>query len=231
MPKIKFDRKEEYVQEQPKVPRTGLRAETGRAPEIQYPRTEREKEDCFDMYRIDWNGKGRQGRVSRGPPRGKMTARKDGPQMWYAVCLLAALGAFCIFCGCITVEIGSITLSYTPMDVMMNARKHLFPDGSLYLALMPLAYIGIFVACAYMKEDVFEKPMILMLTAGIPMAVLAYEGYEVMNAPMELFVSYYPGIGVLLEIACSIGIIGIAVCQRFLSSGRTPARRSSPSFR
>ena len=217
MPKIRFnDNAYDRTGGQPSV-RKGLRADTEEN-EVYLPRTEREKDDYFDLYRIDGKKNG-----SRGPaPRPKNRIGKDagGFQFWYLACLIAALGSFCIFMDSAVVHCEGIPISLNGITILSSASglPSNVPAQVLYISSIPLLFAGVSISFAVMKERLFDKAsLILIALAAFIIVVLFYWSDALMGYGNWSF-NYSPGIGVIVEIGCGIALLIVIVCQRILDS-------------
>ena len=189
--------------------------------EDETPRSQREKDDRFDMYRND------QPPVRRMPaPRIKNTAHEPR-QLWYVACLICALGAFCLFADSVMVVIEGLPIRLTSVEVLFNS-SYLTGDVAkpvVVMSALPIAFIGLSAAFAVMKEKSFEKASMVMIALPVIIIVLNIflaEKIVKYNTPL---IQIAPGFSFMIQIACSVGVIIVVICQRIICTIK--ANRSS----
>jgi len=226
MTKIKIDRNRDGSYQQP-FSGKGLRCNQSGAREDIAPVSQRERDECFDMYRND----GRTRMSAKGNASVRKTVVKSGGggfQLWQIACLISALGAFCLFAD-------SICINITGIPVRMMSFEMLYGGGSLsedlpacatYMSAMPLVFIVLFGVFAYMKETAFEKAYLALIAVSVFVTVmLVYWSGQVANYSQEFLLSFSPGYAVIIEIGCSIALALVVVCQKLLGymGSRTPS--------
>jgi len=194
----------------------GLRSNQYTYTEDITPRTQREKDDRFDMYRNDQ------------PPVRRTAAPKfksishEPRQLWYIACLICALGSFCLFTDSVIVELEDYPMRLTSLEVLLD-WDYLSGYGSQpikMLSALPIVFIGMAAVFAVMKEKVFEKAPLVMI--ALPVAVIVLDIY--LAKKMTVSTLYYqitPGTSLLIQVACCIGLIIVVVCQRMMCFANT----------
>ena len=224
MPKIKIDRfdngpircSDGYV-------RGGLRERQTITEDRQIPLTQREKDDCFDMYRTVETGR-------PGPAKRKMKG-KELPQLWFVASIIAVFGAFCIFMDSIFVTELGVTMKLASFEILLSPSESsaVLPSCAIYMSIVPLVFLIIFGLFAFLKEDAFKKASMILIAVPIfVIVVLIYWSSQISNYSASYTYYLSPGYAVLGEIGCSVGLIIVTVCHlvmEFISQRRTSFRR------
>lgn len=178
------------------------------------PRTQREKDDRFDMYRDETP------RAHRQPVTGTRTRGSHEPrQLWYVACLLCAMGAFCIFADSITVTVMGIPLRFASFEILLGTANYSegIPGQVVYMSVMPIAFMILFAVFAYLKEEAFNKAWLALIAVAVFVIVIQVNWCAKLPGPdMYNMVEYIPGYGVFIEIASAVALIIVIVCQRIL---------------
>jgi len=227
MPKIKINRNSNGSSQQP-FQGKGLRSNQGGVREEITPQSEREREECFDMYRSDGRGRSVPRRTSS--PR-TVAVRKEhqGFQLWQAACLICALGAFCMFADCLIVRMDTVPVRLLSYEILYGngSLSGSIPACSMYMALIPLVFVVLFGVFAYMKEEAFEKAYLALISVPVfVIVILFYFSRQVMDYSQDILLSFQPGHAMFIEIGCSILLAILVICQRalgYLSSAKTAA--------
>ena len=223
MPKIKTDRfGYDAYSDDVYASRKGLRNNQYRDAEERFPRTQREKEECFDMYRIDDTRCRRPGKRIANVP--KKRNGDDGPQLWYIACIISALGAFCIFVNSLIVTDDLYSVPVDSLTVLMGALKKpgVMPQAAICISAMPLVFLIMTVVFAVMREKVFEKAHLALITACIFVIVmLFYFSSKLSNFTVGHFAPYSAGYSILIEIGCGIALIIVIVCKKVMGHARS----------
>lgn len=218
MPKIRFSEHQNGYQDGNQTgQRRGLRSGQENE-EVHIPGTQREKDDYFDLYRVDGRRNGCR-RPSPGPKKKRNAG--GGFQMWYLACLIAALGSFCVFMDSAVVSFNGIPVSLSGISILASATNlpPSVPGYVLYISLIPLLSAGISVTFAIMKEEAFDKASLVMIALTVfAIAVLFYWSDALMKYG-NWSMSYSPGTGVIVEIGCCIALLIVIVCQRIICRG------------
>ena len=212
MPKIKFNGQNSYSNEMPA--RKGLRSEP-EYDDIYIPRTQREKEEYFDLYRTD----GRKKECAR--PRPKPKAPSEGRfQLWYAACLISALGMFCILTDAAIVSADGISIGMDGLSIIASMSKSSrIPAYITYMSFIPLVFAAMFGTFVFLKEKAFDKASLVLIAASVfIIAVQCYWSKELIELG-NWEISYTPGLGIIVEIGCSIALLVVIICQRVLNGG------------
>ena len=212
MPRLKLDYDETPYRRYGQQTGNGLRSNRYTYVEDETPRSQREKDDRFDMYRND------QPPVRRtAAPKIKKNAAHGPRQLWYIACLICALGSFCLFTDSIILEVEDIPMRLTSLEVLLNSDL-LSDYGTrpiLMMSALPVVFIGLFAVFAVMKEKAFEKASLVMI--ALPATVIALgiclAKKMTINTP---YIQIAPGTSLMILIACCIGLIIVVVCQRIM---------------
>ena len=105
----------------------------------------------------------------------------------------------------------------TSLEVLLNhdelsgyAAKQI-----MVLSALPVVFIGLFVVFAVMKEKVFEKASLVMI--ALPVAVIVLDIYLAKKITVNaLFIQMTPGTSLMIQVACSVALIIVVVCQRIM---------------
>ena len=194
----------------------GLRSNQYAYEEDTAPRTQREKDDRFDMYRDEAP------RIQRRPAvRPKTRGSHEPRQLWFVACLICALGAFCIFADSINITVLGIPLRFTSFEILLGTAdsSELVPGQVVYMSAMPIAFMIMFALFAYLKEDTFNKAWLALIAVAVFVIALQVNWCTKLPRP-DIYntVEYIPGDAVIIEIACAVGLIIVIVCQRILST-------------
>jgi hypothetical protein len=212
MPRLKLDYEDAPYRRYGQQTGNGLRSNRYAYTEDGVPRTQREKDDRFDMYRND------QPLVRRtAAPRVKKGTSNGPKQLWYIACLICALGSFCLFTDSIIIELEDWPMRLTSLEVLLK-----WDDLSGYgagpikiFSALPIAFIGMFAAFAIMKEKVFEKAPLVMI--ALPVAVIVLDIYLAKKITVNtLYFQMVPGTSPMIQVACCIGLIIVVACQRIM---------------
>ena len=190
--------------------RGGLRDRQTYSDDRQVLRTQREKDDCFDMYRSA---------EARGPctVRKKISGRET-PQLWFIASIITALGAFCMFVDSIFVTSMGVTLKVASFEILMSPSKAAgsMPSCAIYMSAIPLVFLVMFGLFAFMKDKAFEKAsLILMAVPLFVIVVLVHWSNQILSYGADYMYSLSPGYAVLGEIGCSVALI-IVVASRLV---------------
>lgn len=211
MPRLKLDYEETPYRRYGQQTANGLRSNRYTYVEDETPRSQREKDDRFDMYRNDQPPVRR-----RAVPRIGKTIHEPR-QLWYVACLICALGSFCLFTDSIIVMIEDCPMRLTSVEVLMN-RDYLSGYAAkqvLMLSALPIIFIGLFAVFAVMKEKVFEKASLVMI--ALPIAVIILDIYLAKKITVNtLYVQMTPGTSLMIQVACSVALIIVVLCQRMM---------------
>ena len=193
----------------------GLRNKQYTYEEDAVPRTQREKDDRFDMYRND------EQRVHRPTTRPKMRGSHEPRQLWFVACLICAMGAFCIFADSINITVLGVPIRFASFEILLGTADYSgsIPGQVVYLSAMPIAFMVMFALFAYLKEETFNKAWLALIAVAIFVIVLQINWCAKLPGPdMYNLIEYIPGYGVFIEIASAVGLIIVIVCQRILST-------------
>ena len=224
MPKIKIGRYENGpVRGSGKNTRCGLRGRQSTVEEDPVPLTQREKDDCFDMYSI----------VEKRRPNqnGRKGAKRENIQFWHIASIIAALGAFCIFMDSIFITSMGVTLKLASFEILMSPSDaaESLPSCATYMSAVPLVFLAVFVMFAFMKEDAFDKAsLVLMAIPVFIIAALIYWGDQIGRHGSGYLYDVSPGYAFLAEIGCAVALIIVVACQRVMgriSQNKTPFSR------
>ena len=220
MPKIRIDRFEnDAIRCSDGYVRGGLRERQTTTEERQVPLTQREKDDCFDMYRTV--------ETRRPAPAKKKTMGKELPQLWFVASIIAAFGAFCIFVDVIFVSELGVTLKMASFEILLSPSEsaEALPSCAIYMSAVPLVFLIIFGLFAFLKEKAFDKASMVLIAVPIFVIVLLiFWSNQIGNYSASYAYSLSAGYAVLGEIGCSVGLIIITVCHlvmEFVSQKRT----------
>ena len=213
MPKIKFNgQNSSYTNEMPA--RKGLRSEPEHD-DVYIPRTQREKEEYFDLYRTDVRKK------EHARPRPKSRTQPEGRfQLWYAACLISALGMFCILADAVIVSADGISIGMDGLSIIASMSKSSrIPAYITYMSFIPLVFGAMFGTFVLLKEKAFDRASLVLIAASVfIIAVQCYWSKELMELG-NWEIGYTPGLGIIVEIGCSIALLVVIICQRVLSGG------------
>ena len=216
MPRLKLDDNGDVPYRRCGPSGNGLRSKQYIREEDPVPRSQREKDDRFDMYRND--GPKAQ-RVSA--PIIRRTAA-DGPrQLWFVACLVCALGAFCIFADSITIGMMGIPVRLTSFEVILGSADspYALPANVVYMSAMPAVFMIMFAVFAFLKEETFNKGSLALIAVSVLVIVLQINWCgKLPAADMLNMIRYTPGYGVLIEIACAVMLIIVITAQRILNA-------------
>ena len=224
MPKIRIERFDNVpVRCDDTHVRTGLRERQTIAEDRKIPLTQREKDDCFDMYRST--------ETRRSNPVRRKTSGKELPQLWFVACIIAAFGAFCLFMDSVFVTSMGVTLKLASFEILMSPSESAgsLPSCAVYMSAIPFVSLIIFGMFAFLKERVFEKASLVLIAVPVfIIAVLVHWSSQIMNYSAGYMYSLSPGYAVLGEIGCSVALIILTVCRMvtgFVIPKRTAFRR------
>ena len=213
MPKIRIKETRGQYQQHAPTPRRGLRDNRYYCEATEPPATQREKDDFFDMYRIDDDGN----RGNRRPATKKRKNENDRPRLWYLVCLVAALGAFCLFVDSVSINVTGIPIRLTSLEILTRSSDVAgnLPDCALYMSAVPAVFLIIFGTFAFLKEDAFEKGYLALITVSVFVIIVQIHWMgQIADSSIGYLLTYSSGTAELIEIGCSIALIAITVCQR-----------------
>ena len=225
MPRIKIDRNNGSFQ-QP-FQGKGLRSNQGGTRE-DLPHSEREREECFDMYRSDGRGRATPRRTAA-PRTAAVRNEYHGFQLWQVACLICALGAFCMFADCLLVRMDTVPVRLLSYEILYGngSLGDSIPACSMYMALIPLVFVALFGVFAYMKEEAFEKAYLALIAVPIfVIVILFYFSKQVTGFSQDILMTFQPGHAMFIEIGCSILLAVLIICQKalgYLSSAKTAA--------
>ena len=224
MPKIRIDRFDNVpVRCDDTHVRSGLRERQTIADDRRIPLTQREKDDCFDMYRST--------ETRRSNPAMKKTSGKEPPQLWFVASIIAAFGAFCLFMDSVFVTSMGVTLKLASFEILMSPSESAgsLPSCAVYMSAIPFVFLIIFGMFAFLKERVFEKASLVLIAVPVfIIAVLVHWSSQIMNYSAGYMYSLSPGYAVLGEIGCSVALIIVTVYHLvtgFVIQKRTAFRR------
>ena len=223
MPRIRIDRFDNGIRCDDGYVRGGLRERQTISEERNVPLTQREKDDCFDMYRT--------ADTRRQNPVRKKTNGKELPSLWFVASIIAAFGAFCMFIDSIFVTELGITQKLASFEILLSPSESsaVLPSCALYMSAIPFVFLIMFGLFAFMKEKAFEKASLVLI--GVPLmliVLLIFWSGQISSYSASYIYSLSPGYAVLGEIGCSVGLIIVTVCHLvmgFVSQKRTPVRR------
>ena len=179
------------------------------------PRTQREKDDRFDMYRDD------QRTVQRTKTQRPKKKRTHEPkQLWYAASLICAVGAFCLFSGSVMVYDYGIVLRLTSFDVLQYAIKSpgALPSPVVCMSAMPAVFAVMFILFAFMKERTFDKASLALVAISVFVIVLQiFWTAQMSKAEKGYGYELVPDYGIMIEIACAVGLMIVIACQRIMN--------------
>ncbi len=164
------------------------------------------RDDCFDMYRNDR----RMVQNDRSVVRKVRKKEKDGPQLWFIASIISALGMFCLFVNTMSVSILGISVCFTPLEVLTGTKEIGIdlPPCLMYLSLMPFVFAIIFGVFVHMKDKAFDRaPLALIAAAVFVIAADLYWAIQISEFGDVYLVSFSAGLGVLIEIVCSLAIM------------------------
>lgn len=216
MPKIKTDRYGSGSLQQPFAGK-GLRSNQGTVYET--PFSDREKEECFDMYRSDGRSRFLPERRPNKERIARRPAAENGFQLWQIACLITALGAFCIFADSLLINLAGIPVRMMSFEILSNngSLSGQIPQCAIYMSAVPIAFMAMFGVFAYLKEDAFEKAYLALIAVAIFItSVMLYWCGQMQNYGTEYLLSFSPGNAVIIEIGCSIALVIVIVCQRII---------------
>ena len=211
MPRLKLDYEDAPYRRYGQQTGNGLRSKRYAYTEDETPRTQREKDDRFDMYRND------QPPIHRAAPRIRKETSHGPKQLWYVACLICALGSFCLFTDSIILEIENCPMRLTSLEVLLESDclSGYATRPIVILSALPVVFIGLFAVTAVMKEKVFEKASLVMIALPVTVIVLGiYLAKKVMIN--TLYIQIVPGTSLMILIACCIGLIIVVACQRIM---------------
>ena len=217
MPKIKFDKESKGPAVSTRTERRGFRDGIRSEP---LPRAKDENDECFDMYRIDLPMERKMPRRRSGDR--KRVVRKDH-QLWYAACLISALGAFCIFVDSVRLMTLESMVSMTSLEILMgSASVKGLPSAMIVTAAMPIVYLCMSVLFAVLKERSFDRPALALLSLTIAAIVIqVYSMRKIADFKMGPLCYLAPGTAGMIEIGCSIAlmiVIGYDMVRKGLSN-------------
>ena len=211
MPRLKLDDNGDVPYRRCGPSGNGLRSKQYIREEDPVPRSQREKDDRFDMYRND--GPKAQ-RVSA--PIVRRTA-SDGPrQLWFVACLVCALGAFCIFADSITIGMMGIPVRLTSFEVILGSADspYALPANVVYMSAMPAVFMIMFAVFAFLKEETFNKGSLALIAVSAFVIVIAiYWSIQVKEVCIGYIYEFVPGLGVIIEVMCAFALIIVTACQ------------------
>ena len=180
------------------------------------PRTQREKDDRFDMYRDE------RPRMHGHPSaRPKIRGSHEPRQLWFIACIICAFGVFCLFSDSFVLDYYYYNLRMASFEVIIGAAMEpdAFPKQVILMSAIPIVFIVMFSLFAYHKEMTFEKLSLALIALSV-MVIVIQLYLTVQISKMKIGGSYgaTPGYGVFIEIACAVGLIIVIVCQRILGT-------------
>ena len=223
MPKIRIERSDNGPVRCDTYVRSGLRERQTIIEDRKIPLTQREKDDCFDMYRCT--------ETRRPNPVRKKTSNKEPPQLWFVASIIAAFGAFCLFMDSVFVTSMGVTLKLASFEILMKPSEleGSLPSCAIYMSAIPFVFLIIFGMFAFLRERVFEKASLVLIAVPIfIIAVLVHWSNQIMNYSAGYMYSISPGYAVLGEIGCSVALIIVTVCHLvtgLVSQKRMTSRR------
>ena len=224
MPRIRIDRFDNGpIRSDDTRIRGGLRERQTIIEERNIPLTQREKDDCFDMYRIT--------EKKRSCTVRKRTSGKEPPQLWFVASIIAALGAFCLFMDSVFVTSMGVTLKVASFEILMSPSETAgsMPSCAVYMSAVPFVFLAMFGMFAFMKDRAFEKASLVLLAVPVfVIVVLIHWSSQILDYNAGYMYSLSPGYAVLGEIGCSAALI-IVVASRlvmeFIAQKRMSFRR------
>ena len=213
MPKIKINRTNGQYHQSSPPQRRGLRDSHYDREAVELPPTQRERDDFFDMYRIDDNGN----RGNRRPPAAKRRNDDGRPKLWYLACLVAALGAFCLFVDSVSINVTGIPIRLTSLEILTRSSEIAggLPDCAMYMSAVPAVFLIILGTFAFLKEDAFEKGYLALIAVSVFVIVVQIHWMgQIADSGIGYLLTYSSGTAELIEIGCSVALIAITVCQR-----------------
>lgn len=213
MPRLRLDDNGDVPYHRCGTTGNGLRNKQSTYADETVPHTQRDRDDRFDMYRNDVSGTNRQAadpktKVSRGPR-----------QLWFAACLVCALGAFCIFADSVTIEMMGVPVRLASFEVLLGSADYSIPAQIVYISAMPIAFLIMSAVFACLKEDTFDKAWLALIAVSVLAIILLinwctelpdYGAYSVNEI--------LPGYGVFIQIGSAVGLIIVIACQRILGT-------------
>ena len=177
--------------------------------------TQRQKDDRFDMFRIDVDDRRAQHN------RKKRRQAREVPQLWFVASVIAALGMFCIFTESIMISDMGVPLRLNSFEILMNASDVSFamPSCTLYMSAIPLVFMVLFGVLAFLKEEAFDKASLAMIAASVFIVVVQiFWSGQLMRYGDGYLLTMTPGYGVLIEIGCAVALIIVIACQRIMGA-------------
>lgn len=223
MPRLRLDDYGEAPNRRYGAAGNGLRNNQYIREEETVPRTQREKDDRFDMYRNE-EPKVRRQTVTRPKMKGSHGPR----QLWFVACMICAMGAFCIFADSINITVMGIPVRFASFEILLGTADYSgsIPGQVVYMSAMPLVFMAMFAVFAYLKEDTFDKAWLALIAVAVFVIVLQVNWCAKLPGPdMYNLIEYIPGYGVFIEIASAVGLIIVIVCQRILGTVATRKKR------
>ena len=211
MPKIKIDNTRTMQRE--RTVSTGLRSDQHLPGYDPRQMTQREKDDCFDMYRTERKG------VKSPAPR-KKNGRLEIPQLWFVASIISALGMFCIMTESVVTSYGGFRSRYTSFEILFAAMKDssATPFCMIGASLMPLAFLFLFISFALLKERSFEKGSLAIIAVSVMIIILDIHWMtEISGLTRGYLEQYTPGFGIVLEMGCCLALIILVTCERILN--------------
>ena len=192
----------------------GLRNKQYTHEEDTVPRTQRERDDRFDMYRDEQP-------VRRRHAQRPGVRSQEPRQLWFVACIICAFGAFCLFSDSLILDYLYFDLRTASFEVVLGAvlEPGLFPKQAVCMAAMPIVYIVMFSLFAYFKETAFERLSLALVAVSVMVIVIQlYLGIQISKMTIGESYNATPGYGVFIEIACAVGLIIVIACQMILST-------------
>ena len=224
MPKIRIDRFDNgsYRCDDGHV-RSGLRDRQTNYDGGQILRTQREKDDCFDMYRST--------DTVRTSPVRKRASNRETSKLWYVAGIIAALGAFCLFVDSVFITVEGMTFRLASFEILLKASDvaSAMPSCVVYMSAIPLVFLGLFLLFIVMKERSFEKASLIVVAISVFIIAMLIHWTKQIESYRAGYMTYLdPGYSLLVEIGCAGALIIVVACQwimAYVSQNRTSLRR------
>ena len=177
--------------------------------------TQRQKDDRFDMFRIDIDDRRKQ------PDRKKRGRVRELPQLWFVASIIAAMGMFCIFSESIMINSMGMTYRLNSFEILLRASDVAvaMPSCTVYMSAIPLVFMVVFGLFAFLKENAFDKASLAMIAVLVfIVAVQLFWSGQLIRYGDGYLLTLTPGYGVLIEIGCAVALIIVIACQRIMDT-------------
>lgn len=175
-----------------------------------FPRTDKEINACFDLYRDD--------RKRRSDDRGPY-GRVNVPY-WYIASIFSALGASCVFIDCIESNESNAPVGISMLDVLMEPSIHtqMLPGHLLCVALVPILYIVLLGLLSCWKDLIFQNYIPTMILPIIATAISVYSWVELTDMLTNSLGYCSMGNAIPIQSVCGSLILLTAVLNRSSST-------------